>query len=154
VCVRVSVVCSLPRGGHGEEGVGVQGDRGPALPEGPVVMWPLSSLGTWFPRLVVFPNGLITSGKFCWVRRVRRPPDLRRSALHAGVSLVAGEHDDQDLDRLQPVQPAPGRRAPVGSGLPAAGTSGRVRRPACLTLMAEEDADAEFGRRSRDPAWM
>jgi hypothetical protein len=80
-------------------------------------------------------DGLIANGKFCYVRRVqlsltwwRRPLDLRRSALHTDVALV-GEPDDPDLDRLPPVQPAPRRRAPVGSGLPAAGASGRARRP-------------------------
>ena len=81
-------------------------------------------------------DGLITNGKFCCVRRVqlsltwwRRPLRLRRSALHTDVALV-GEPDDPDLDRLPPVQPAPGRRAPVGSGLPVAGASGRAGRPA------------------------
>jgi hypothetical protein len=81
-------------------------------------------------------DGLITNGKFCCVRRVRlsltwwrRPLRLRRSALHTDVAL-AGEPDDPDLDRLPPVQPAPGRRAPVGSGLPVAGASGRAGRPA------------------------
>jgi hypothetical protein len=87
-------------------------------------------------QLVIFLDGLITNGKFCCVRRVRlsltwwrRPLGLRRSALHTDVALV-GEPDDPDLDRLPPVQPAPGRRAPVGSGLPAAGASGRAGRPA------------------------
>ena len=90
-------------------------------------------------RLVVADDGLdglITNGKFCCVRRVRlslawwrRPLRLRRSALHTDVALV-GEPDEPDLDRLPPVQPAPGRRAPVGSGLPAAGASGRAGRPA------------------------
>ncbi len=81
-------------------------------------------------------DGLITNGKFCCVRRVqlsltwwRRPLDLRRSALHTDVALV-GEPDDPDLDRVPPVQPAPRRRAPVGSGLPAAGASGRAGRAA------------------------
>jgi hypothetical protein len=81
-------------------------------------------------------DGLITNGKFCCVRRVRlsltwwrRPLGLRRSALHTDVALV-GEPDDPDLDRLPSVQPAPRRRAPVGSGLPAAGASGRAGRPA------------------------
>ena len=91
-------------------------------------------------------DGLITNGKFCCVRRVqlsltwwRRPLRLRRSALHTDVALV-GEFDDPDLDRLPPVQPAPGRRAPVGSGLPAAGASGRAGRP------ARPDADRRGGR--------
>jgi hypothetical protein len=81
-------------------------------------------------------DGLITNGKFCCVRRVqlsltwwRRPLRLRGSALHTDVALV-GEPDDPDLDRLPPVQPAPGRRAPVGSGLPVAGASGRAGWPA------------------------
>ncbi len=91
-------------------------------------------------------DGLITNGKFCCVRRVRlsltwwhRPLRLRGSALHTDVALV-GEPDDPDLDRLPPVQPAPGRRAPVGSGLPAAGASGRAGRP------ARPDADRRGGR--------
>jgi len=65
--------------------------------------------------VVVSLDGLITNGKFCCVRRVqlsltwwRRPLRLRRSALHTDVALV-GEPDDPDLDRLPPVQPAPGR---------------------------------------------
>ena len=81
-------------------------------------------------------DGLITNGKFCCVRRVqlsltwwRRPLRLRRSALHTDFALV-GEPDEPDLDRLPPVQPQPRRRAPVGSGLPAAGASGRAGRPA------------------------
>jgi hypothetical protein len=86
--------------------------------------------------LEVLLDGLITNGKFCCVQRVRlsltwwhRPLRLRGSALHTDVALV-GEPDDPDLDRLPPVLPAPGRRAPVGSGLSAAGASGRAGRPA------------------------
>src|SRR6266566_1698376 len=97
----------------------------------------LVQAGLGLGRLEAFLDGLITNGKFCWVRRVRlsltwwhRPLRLRGSALHTDVALV-GEPDDPDLDRVPPVQPAPGRRAPVGSGLPAAGASGRAwRRPA------------------------
>ncbi len=78
-------------------------------------------------------DGLITNGKFCCVRRMRlslnwwhRPLRLRRSALRTDVAL-AGEPDDPDLDHLPPAQPASRRRAPVGSGLPAAGALGRAR---------------------------
>ncbi len=90
----------------------------------------------WIPGKVYYFDGLITNGKFCCVRRVqlsltwwRRPLDLRRSALHTDVDLV-GEPDDPDLDRVPPVQLAPGRRAPVGSGLSVAGASGSAGRPA------------------------
>ena len=96
--------------------------------------------------VVVSLDGLITNGKFCCVRRVQlsltwwhRPLRLRGSALHTDVALV-GEPDDPDLDRLPPVQPPPGRRAPVGSGLPAAGASGRAGRP------ARPEADRRGGR--------
>jgi hypothetical protein len=81
-------------------------------------------------------DGLITNGKFCCVRRVRlgltwwrRPLSLRGSALCRDVAPV-GEPHDPDLDRVPPAQPAPRRRAPVGSGLPAAGALGRAGRPA------------------------
>src|SRR5689334_10590156 len=86
-------------------------------------------------------DGLITNGKFCCVRRVRlsltwwrRPLRLRGSVLQSDVAL-AGEPDEPDLDRLPPVQPAPGRRAPVGSGLAAAGAPGWAGR------IARSDAD-------------
>jgi hypothetical protein len=93
-------------------------------------------------------DGLITNGKFCCVRRVQlsltcwRPPlRLRRSALHTDVALV-GEPDDPDLDRLPPVQPAPGRRAPVDQACQLlARQAGQGGLPG-LTLIAEEDADA------------
>src|SRR5712691_9041994 len=85
---------------------------------------------------LILLDGLITNGRLCCVRQVRlrltlwhRPLRLRGSTLHTDVALV-GEPDDPDLDRLPPVQPAPGRRAPVGSGLPAAGASGRAGQPA------------------------
>ena len=88
--------------------------------------------GAQMPRV----DGLIANGKFCCVRRVRlsltwwhRPLRLRGSALHTDVGLV-GEPDDPDMDRLPSVQPAPGRRAPVGSGLSAAGALGRGGQPA------------------------
>src|SRR6266567_4212177 len=76
-------------------------------------------------------DGLITNGKFCCVRRLRlsltwwhRPLRLRACALQADVAVV-GEPDDPDVDRVPPVQPAPRRRAPVGSGLPAVSALGR-----------------------------
>jgi hypothetical protein len=77
-------------------------------------------------------DGLITNDKFCCVRRVqlsltwsRRPLRLRASFLQSDVA-VSGEPDDPDpdVDRLPPAQPAPRRRAPVGSGLSAAGALG------------------------------
>src|SRR5690242_2955182 len=90
-------------------------------------------------------DGLITNGKFCCVRRVwlslswwHRPLRLRGSALQRDVAL-AGEPDDRDLDRLPATQPTSRRRAPVGSGLSAAGALGRRRRP------AGSDADRRGG---------
>src|SRR6266576_1140126 len=53
----------------------------------------------------------------------RRPLRLQASVLQTDVAL-SGEPDDPDVDRLPPAQPAPRRRAPVGSGLPAAGALG------------------------------
>ncbi len=83
-------------------------------------------------------DGLITNGKFCCVRRVRlsltwwhRPLDLRGSVLQGDVAL-AGEPDEPDMYRQPPVLPEPRRRAPVGSGLPAAGALGRAGRRARL----------------------
>ena len=82
--------------------------------------------------LVALLDGLITNGKFCCVRRVRlsltwwrRPLRLRASVLQTDVAL-SGEPDDPDpdVDRLPPAQPAPRWRAPVGSGLSAAGALG------------------------------
>ena len=142
----VFVAGTLEGGGHSEEDVGEQADRRPAVPGGPggdlAAVQPADLLGL----LVVFLDGLIANGKFCCVRRVRlsltwwhRPLRLRGSALHTDVGLV-GEPDDPDMDRLPSVQPAPGRRAPVGSGLPAAGASGRAGRP------ARPDADRRGGR--------
>jgi hypothetical protein len=90
--------------------------------------------------LVTLLDGLITNGKFCCVRRVRlsltwwrRPLRLRASVLQTDVA-VSGEPDDPDpdVDRLPSAQPAPRRRAPVGSGLSAAaalGVPGRVALP-------------------------
>jgi len=77
-------------------------------------------------------DGLITNDKFCCVRRLRlsltwwrRPLRLRASVLQTEVAL-SGEPDDPDpdVDRLPAAQPAPRRRAPVGSGLSAAGALG------------------------------
>jgi len=131
-----AVAGPLQGAGHGEEGVGEQADRGPAVPGGPGGDLAFVEPGDLLGELVIFLDGLITNGKFCCVRRVQlsltwwhRPLRLRGSALHTDVALV-GEPDERDLDRLPPVQPAPGRRAPVGSGLPAAGPSGRAGRPA------------------------
>ena len=82
-----AVAGPLQGGGHGEEGVGEQADRGPAVPGGPggdlAAVQPADLLGL----LVVFLDGLITNGKFCCVRWVRlsltwwhRPLRLRGSA--------------------------------------------------------------------------
>jgi hypothetical protein len=102
--------------GNGEVDVGQQADRGPAVPGFPADDLPGVQAGTLLCELVIFFDGLITNGKFCCVRRVqlsltwwRRPVRLRGSALHTDVDLV-GEPDDPDLDRLPPVQPAPGER--------------------------------------------
>src|SRR6266566_3277598 len=86
-------------------------------------------------------DGLITNDKFCCVRRLRlsltwwrRPLRLRASVLQTDIAL-SGEPDDPDpdVDRLPPAQRAPRRRAPVGSGLPAAagalGVPGRGALP-------------------------
>jgi hypothetical protein len=132
--------------GDGEIDVGEQADRGPAVPGFPADDLSGVQAGGLLGELVIFLDGLITNGKFCCVRRLRlgltwwhRPLRLRGSALHTEVALV-GEPDDPNLDRLPPVQPPPGRRAPVGSGLPAAGASGRAGRP------ARPDADRRGGR--------
>jgi hypothetical protein len=81
-------------------------------------------------------DGLITNDKFCCVRQLRlrltwwhQPLRLRGSALQRDV-VLSGEPDDPDVERLPPAQPAPRRRAPVGSGLSAASALGRTRRPA------------------------
>jgi hypothetical protein len=132
----VLVASALEGCGDGEEEIGEQADRGPAVPGGPGGDLAAVEAADLLRLLVVLFDGLIANGKFCCVRRVQlsltwwhRPLRLRGSALHTDVALV-GEPDDPDLDRLPPVQPAPGRRAPVGSGLPVAGASGRAGRPA------------------------
>ena len=132
----VFVADALPGCGDGEVEVGEQADGGPAVPGGPGGDLAAVEAADLLRLLVVLLDGLITNGKFCCVRQLRlsltwwhRPLRLRGSALHTDVALV-GEPDDPDLDRLPSVQPALGRRAPVGSGLPAAGTSGPAGRPA------------------------
>src|SRR5437588_1259783 len=86
--------------------------------------------------VVVSLDGLITNGKFCCVRRVQlsltwwhRPLRLRGSALQGDV-VLAGEPDEPDLERVPSARPEPRWRAPVGSGLSAAGPLGRAGRPA------------------------
>jgi hypothetical protein len=81
-------------------------------------------------------DGLIANGKFCCVRRVQmsltwwhRPLRLRGSALQGDV-VLAGEPDEPNLERVPSAQPESRRRAPVGSGLSAAGPLGRAGRPA------------------------
>jgi hypothetical protein len=132
----ILVASALEGCGDREEDVGDQADRGPAVPGGPGGDLAAVQPGDLLRLLVVLFDGLITNGKFCFVRQLRlsltwwhRPLRLRGSALHTDVALV-GEPDEPDLDRLPSVQPAPGRRAPVGSGLPAAGASGPAGRPA------------------------
>ena len=101
----VFVAGPLEGGGHSEEDIGEQADRGPAVPGGPggdlAAVQPADLLGL----LVVFLDGLITNGKFCCVRRVRlslgrwhRPLRLRGSVLQSDLAL-AGEPDDPGLDR-------------------------------------------------------
>jgi hypothetical protein len=127
---------AVQRDGDGQVHAGEQAQGAPAVPGPPADHLTGVQPGDLLGELVILFDGLITNGKFCCVRQVRlsltwwrRPLDLRRSALHTDVALV-GEPDDPDLDRLPPVQPAPGRRAPVGSGLPAAGASGPAGQPA------------------------
>jgi hypothetical protein len=86
--------------------------------------------------VVVSLDGLIANGKFCCVRRVQlsltwwhRPLRLRGSALQGDV-VLAGEPDEPDLERVPSARPEPRWRAPVGSGLSAAGPLGRAGRPA------------------------
>ena len=81
-------------------------------------------------------DGLITNGKFCCVRRLElslswwhRPLRLRGSSLQGDV-VLAGEPDEPDLERVPSAEHERRRRAPVGSGLSAAGALGRARRPA------------------------
>ena len=135
VC-RAGLAGVLEGGGDGEDGSGEHGEGDPPVPGCPAADLVLVQAGQALAGLEVLFDGLITNGKFCCVRRARlslswwhRPLRLRGSALQRDV-VLAGEPDDPDLDRLPPVQPAPGRRAPVGSGLPAAGASGRAGRPA------------------------
>ena len=82
--------------------------------------------------LAALLDGLITNDKFCCVRRLqlsltwwRRPLRLRASVLQIDVAS-SGEPDDPDpdVDRLPPARPEPRRRAPLGSGLSAAGALG------------------------------
>jgi hypothetical protein len=104
--------------------VAADGDVGADLEVGPAQLV--------LDLLVALLDGLIANDKFCCVRRLRlsltwwrRPLRLRASVLQTDVAL-SGEPDDPDpdVDRLPTAQPAPRRRAPVGSGLPAAGAFG------------------------------
>jgi hypothetical protein len=75
-------------------------------------------------------DGLITNDKFCCVRRLRLSLTWWRRPLRprGGVQDRAGmPHDDPDMDCPPPGQPAQRWRAPVGSGLPAAGALGGRR---------------------------
>ena len=132
--------------GDGEGCGGEHGEGDPPVPRGPAADLVLIQAGQALSGLEILFDGLITNGKFCCVRRVRlsltwwhRPLRLRGSALQGDV-VLAGEPDEPDLERVPPVQPAPRWRAPVGSGLPAAGPLGRAGRP------AGSDADRGGGR--------
>ena len=132
----ILVASALEGCGDGEEDVGEQADRGPAVPGGPGGDLAAVQAGDLLRLLVVLFDGLITNGKFCCVRRVQlsltwwhRPLRLRASALQGDV-VLAGEPDEPDLERVPSAQPEPRRRAPVGSGLSAAGPLGRTGRPA------------------------
>src|SRR5215218_9235189 len=121
---------------HHQEGVGEHGKGGPAVPGAPAADLMGVQATKALAGLEALLDGLITNGKFCCVRRMQlsltwwhRPLRLRRSALHTGAALV-GEPHDPDLDRRPPAQPASRRRAPLGSGLSAAGALDRARRPA------------------------
>ena len=136
VRAAVGVVLALGGDGNGEVDVGKQADRGPAVPGLPADDLPGIQADHLLAELVIFCDGLITNGKFCCVRRLElslswwhRPLRLRGSALQGDV-VLAGEPDEPDLERVPPVQPEPGRRAPAGSGLSAAGALGRAGRPA------------------------
>jgi len=134
--LRAGVVLALHGGGDGQVDVGEQADGGPAVPGPPADDLPGVQPGGLLGYLVIFLDGLITNGKFCCVRRVQlsltwwhRPLRLRGSALQGDV-VLAGEPDEPDLERVPAARPAPRRRAPVGSGLSAAGPLGRAGRPA------------------------
>jgi hypothetical protein len=136
VQVRAGVVLALRGDGDGEVDVGEQADRVPAVPGPPADDLPGVQAGALLAELVILFDGLITNGKFCCVRRVQlsltwwhRPLRLRGSAFQSDV-VLAGEPDEPDLERVPSAQPEPRRRAPVGSGLSAAGASGRAGRPA------------------------
>jgi hypothetical protein len=107
-----------------------------AVPAGVGAAFEVVQAQAGFQFAVVVLDGLITNGKFCCVRRLElsltwwhRPLRLRGSALQGDV-VLAGEPDEPDLERAPSAEPEPRRRAPVGSGLSAAGALGRARRPA------------------------
>jgi len=123
-------------GGDGEEGQGEHGQGGPPVPGVPAADLVLVQPGQSLASLEILLDGLITNGKFCCVRRVQlsltwwhRPLRLRGSALQGDV-VLAGEPDEPDLERVPSARPEPRWRAPVGSGLSAAGPLGRAGRPA------------------------
>jgi len=141
-----AVADALPGDCDGQEGRSEQADRGPAVPGGPRGDLSAVQPADLLRQLMILFDGLITNGKFCCVRWVQlsltwwhRPLRLRGSALQGDV-VPTGEPDEPDLERVPPVQPAPRWRAPVGSGLPAAGPLGRAGRP------AGSDADRGGGR--------
>jgi hypothetical protein len=122
--------------GDGEPGQRAHRERDVPVPAGVLADLVVVERGLVLGCLEGFLDGLITNGKFCCVGRVRlslswwhRPLRLRGSVLQSDVALV-GEPDDLDLDRLPSAQPASRWRAPVGSGLSAAGALGRTGRSA------------------------
>jgi hypothetical protein len=127
---------AVPGVPHDDQGAGEQGERDGALDGAGGAVAGLAGAEDVAGVGEGLLDGLITNGKFCCVRQVRlslswwhRPLRLRGSALQRDVALV-GEPDDPDLDRVPSAQPTSRRRAPVGSGLSAAGALGGRRRPA------------------------
>ena len=135
-CLRAGVGIAVHGDGDGQVDASEQAQSAPAMPGLHADHLAGVQSGDLPGELVILFDGLITNGKFCCVRRVQlslawwhRPLRLRGSALQGDV-VLAGEPDEPDLERVPSARPEPRRRAPVGSGLPAAGASGRAGRPA------------------------
>jgi hypothetical protein len=119
-------------GGQPQLGVGGDDDPGPPVRGGRVAQFRGCPAQDLLEEPEGVLDGLITNDKFCCVRRLqlsltwwRRPLRLRASVLQTNVAS-SGEPDDPDpdVDRLPPARPEPRRRAPLGSGLSAAGALG------------------------------